>query len=630
MNRDKLNLYPDRLESKENLKFAHSVLVDWFCEMIKGIDPPFRIAITGDFGTGKSTIIYNGLKEIEKIANYKKAYVDVWKLDKQSVRKSTILSVAKQFEVDLKKENNLKKSLYGSITENSDSKETEGLTSDTPFYKQWHFLWVIILSLSSGTLFYFFISQLDDSNNITEKIKFIYSAAMALFFTTTNFISRKILRVKSIVERKPFVGAEEFEDAFQAILEDSNLKDKICIVIFDNIDRTQGSRTEEILTGISAFFDHSSHNKNRNLIIIVPFSTENTQFDVKTIQKFFDVVIPIPNIMPEDLMEFAENKIKRIGWTEQEAEDIAQLIDQSPLKTPREILHFINELNVQISLAQKLENERHTEGNRDYETYLSMGSITNSKIFFAKLKLCQKIEPSFLKNSLNEYLSPQEAMDFKKYRESNEDIYSFLRATDGIPTEYPESLEPFSYFKGADVELSIPGGPKIIKSLVNRKVEDVQEFIKKDSNTDNLEKLFIQAFKKNKNNPQRIKNSIHTVLSACEKININSKEFRKKISEAIKIVPDIIKDISIENLKKITIYSGESIENEEVWKIADERYISLMNKLKERPELSETYKSWRMGYLKEIMIQPCGVTRANLKSNDLLSEDFYVKNFLNL
>jgi Cdc6-like AAA superfamily ATPase len=640
--REKTKLYPDRPETKENLKFAHTVLVDWFEELILDISPPFRIAITGDLGTGKSTMIYNALEALGKQKKYKVAYVDVWKLDKTSARRSTILRVAKQFKIDLKKYKELKQSIYGSVSEASDIKATEGLGDDRPWYQQWIYWLMVILSLALGYLVYYLFNKYDSGNEtISDLMKIIAGLAVATYSLITNIIARKVLQVKSTVGKDPYVGPEEFEEAFQTILNDPVLDKKIAVVVFDNIDRAPKSKTEEILTGISTFFDHSAHDELRNIIIIVPFSNRaNKELDEQTVQKFFDAIVPLPNLMPEDLMDYTEEKLDGISWKD-EAKEIAQLIDQSSLETPRSILHFINEINAQLSLASKLEKEKHVAEGGGYETYLPPQSITGEKVFFAKLKLCEKNYKGFLEEAIREFLSPKEAMNFERFDykeevdpsedgtngiiskekiemiEQRKSVLKFLRSTEGIPSNYPESLGQFAYFKGSDLELSVPGGTRLIKALTNRSVEEVEEFIKV-IDVEALEKIFKYSITKNIRNPQRVKNAIHSILDSFTD-DIPSKVLRNELSMAILGVKDIVDDIEISDFQKISPLSDGKVENSEVWKIVDEKYKKIMTD--ENVKLVD-HKDWRKEYLIAMLGQSSGFERSKITSNLILANDF--------
>lgn len=615
----KIHLYPDRPEVGGDVKFAHSILAKWLENLLTDIPAPFRVALTGELGAGKSTVIHNALASLEKETDkYIVSYVDVWKLDQSSARRSTILKVAKDFKLDLNSDKfqELHRSMYGTVNAVDDVKVIKSLAKEKPWRKQPVFWFIILLSLALGTMFWsIFDKNLSTTTQIGDWAKIVLGAFVTGAFFISSIISQKILQVKSSVSQAPFVGPEEFEDAFQQILEAAGAEQKRAIVVFDNIDRAPKSKTEEILTGIAAFFDHSSHRTVRNLIILVPFSsTANKELDNITVQKFFDAIIPMPNIVPEDLMDFTTGKIKGLGWDE-ESHEIAQLIDQSDIKTPRSIIHFVNEIAAHISLAEELESNTYRDASGAETTFLRKGSISDHKTFYAKFRICEYIYPQFANAAKSDFLSPAEAMNPARYEDQSTSsslrLYNFLRSTEGTPEKLPETLEPFIYFKGSDLELSIPGSAGILKAMNNRMPEEIKEFCNKENNTETLLKLFTFNTLKNSGNYLRLKNTILATLESFEKEIVDAK-LRKSISKAIVKTPQSLNDIPIAQLSKVTPVVENQIENSFVWIELDNRY--------QLKKLDPDSIEWCKEYLKHVLKQPGGSGRARLSSDDIKAE----------
>lgn len=233
---NKIVLYQDKPALNQNLKFGHKVLVNWLEDIIPELPLPYRLAITGDLGVGKSTIIHNAVDELEKKSNYKVAYVDVWKLDQESARRSTLLKVAKDLKIDINEFNNLKNSIYGRTTQNSETNFLNKIKfkSNRDFY-----IYISIISIIFAALIHVLLMNYSRNHEIFTKSKYSILAAfaMGIFTLISNLIGQQILKIKSSITKDPFVGPEEFEEAFQDILNSPNLQGKTVIVIFDNIDR---------------------------------------------------------------------------------------------------------------------------------------------------------------------------------------------------------------------------------------------------------------------------------------------------------------------------------------------------------------------------------------------------------
>jgi hypothetical protein len=642
LSRKKIHLYPDRPESSDNLKFAHKVVGQWLEDILKDISTPYRIAITGKLGSGKSTIVERAIAYFESNTDrYATAYVDVWKLDKNSARRSAILRIAEQFKVDVNRYKKLKASIYGRSTENSNANlkdffkdKVDGLTKEQIGF-------MILLGLSLGGITVAAMYAIDPEKNMADWLKFTAGFAVTIYTIMLNFVSKMILQVKSTVSREPFVGPEEFEEALSTMLEDEKVAGKRAIIVFDNIDRAPKARIEEILTGISAFFDNSKHNSPRDLVILVPFSNhEHEELDEKTVQKFFDASIPLPELVPEDLIEFSKEKLEDSGWLDI-SEDIAELIDLGPFYTPRQILHFLNELISKEDLADRLEQEMHKTDEGAFESYLPMGAITQNRVFFAKCSICEKIWPGFLKYVVNNFLEPNEVFRPKNISEifpvvSSSDsiskeqkelehqidkLRSFITATEGIPSSLPESFEAVLYFKGSDAEISIPGGFTVRDALVRRDTKKISEFINDnpDKNIDYLNQLFRIVLKRNKGHYLRIRNAY---VSVAENIDVNNitPDLKKAMNDAILLQPKIIEDVPLKYISLITETDDDGVKNPKVWSIVDNYYQNQISKGED--ERNKGFSEWQLQYLSEIFGQPNGIKRTELDPEKIPTQVF--------
>ncbi|GEM_PF-4046102 len=626
MSKKKIHLYPDRPETSSDLKFAHRVLGTWLEDILRDIVTPYRIAITSKLGSGKSTVVQKALQYFEENEEkYASAYVDVWKLDKESSRRSAILRIAEEFEINEDTYKKIESDIYGRSTDFSNANIKDFFKGKAGDLTKEQIAFVLLLSLSLGVITYLSLESLDFTKEMHDGLKFLAGLGVTVYTAMLNFVSRYILQVKSTMARDPFVGPEEFESSLEEILKDKNVAGKRAIIVFDNIDRAPKSRTEEILTGISAFFDNSKHKSLRDLVILVPFSEhEHDELDEKTIQKFFDAAIPLPELVPDDLIEYSKEKLVDSEW-KQEAEQIAELIDFGPFHTPRQILHFINELVARDNLAERLESERHITEEGNYESYLPKGAITKNRVFFAKSSICEKIWPGFLNFVVSHFHEPKEIFEVtqaeiilekaKNTLPSDKQkihlLLKFLKQTEGTPSSLPESFEAVLYFKGSDTEVSIPGGFTVRNALVRRDSEKIKEFIDDDpdKNVGNLLKLFKIILKRNKGNYLRVRNSFSTICQTLE-VDQFTPEAKAILNEAVIGNPKIIEDVPLKYIVSITELNDTEVANIKTWKFVDEHYKSLLKM--EESERKEGFKNWEADYLKEVFRQPKGIERAQL------------------
>lgn len=314
----------------DNLQFGHQQIADWLVSQLKEkIAPPFRLALTGSFGSGKSTIILKALEQLkqDKDEEVNWAYVDLWKLDKESTRRSAILKIAKDLKVNPRTIDELNEKLYGFSTDYSKIKSIS-YALDWPS---------IIVAFLAVIILYFLLGAI---STLGEGPKIAIALAVAAFNLIFRFLDKSLIILKRTVVKHPIVGAEEFEECLQTILEKVKSDSKV-IIVFDNLDRAPLDISHAILNGISTFFDHSHGDRIRNLIIIVPFDMTsgkliskdnidiNYEENTEIAFKMFDAVIPLPKIIEEDLFDYTVLHLKTTiseFCDEKKIEDVATLI----------------------------------------------------------------------------------------------------------------------------------------------------------------------------------------------------------------------------------------------------------------------------------------------------------------
>ena len=462
--------------------------------------------------------------------------------------------------------------------------------------------------------------------NIELTFKFGIAFFTTLLALSLKLIDRTFLVVQRTFNRPPLVGAEEFEQALRLILNNRKLENKKILLIFDNIDRASFEKTEEILTGISAFFDHE---ENKNLVILVPFAIgRKCGLSQETVQKFFDSVIPIPELVPEDLTDYTIELFKQVQWTKN-VEDLSALINFGPYITPREIKHFINKFIASYNLATRMETEA---GDNYHEPYLSKGTISDHPLTLAKIMICDDLEVGLLHEVVRSHLSIDDFFSWEKIKEriekikENNDLEGFLNATIGLPGDFPVSADPFLYFKGADALLNIPGAHEISKSLTEGKSDSIKSYADstKEENIHNLETILQITLKKYKGNDQRIKNATIVILSSFDRVLPDG--IRGEIANVLRDKPHFLKDIKLKSLEKISPSKGDdTIENSDIW-------IEIDKIFKERSkdnENIEKFYDWLIKYLEVVINQQGATKRVGLNSTFFRSDFFFEEKIIN-
>lgn len=621
-------LLHDKPESSD-IRFGHRVVSDWLANKIRKLPPPFRLAITGGLGTGKSTILQEAIDKIRKDKDQTLAvsYVDVWKLDKESVRRSALVRIAKDLIGDPKAETRLRESLYGSFSEASYIR---------PFRKA-----IDKVGLAISMALFFGIALIAylilDSMNGWEREpwwwKTFVSAGISLCSLATNLLAKSFVHIQRTFTRAPMVGAEEFEDGLQSIIDSPELVNKRVIIVFDNIDRASPESTKAILAGISAFFDHSGHDQERKVLIIVPYDPSSLRKMLSEgrpilddCEKMFDAIIPLPKLTLEDLTDFTYEKLKDtlvdFSYEDETLWNLAFLVSVSPFRSPREIKHIVNQLFSKLTLAECTENGSETRF-QSGATLLLGGVVTKEPDTLLKLLICEKIFPEFTEVVVNTGRDLKDAFDpsteneiFKGHAssENHDELMSFLRASLGIPKSPPSSAAPFLYMKGPDQVLAIPAGHVMTEALnmgdaekLKKVVSDTGVGAKAVSQRD-ISSIIGFHRKKYLKNGQLIKNCIRATLG-LESIEKFETSLAIELSEVTSLAPDILLQISPTFIEKYTRDAFETTSVQKLWRTMDETF---KGALSSESQSIGSVKKWCEEYLAVIFRQPEGLKRPGI------------------
>jgi len=621
----------DKPESSD-IRFGHTVVSDWLADEIKKAPKRSRLALTGGLGTGKSTILKAAIDKLKgEDSSIKTAYVDVWKLDKESVRRSAILKIAKDLRPDdYKTIEAIKESAYGTRVENVKPKLFNIYWNPAGIFFA-VVIGLIIFGVSLAAL-NLIPSAPDSRNDITKYlVSFIIGALGVLF----KLMDKSVVSIQKTISKSPMVGAEEFEECLKEILSSGKIRENKKIIIFDNIDRASPSSSRAILSGISAFFDHSE--KDTDVVIVVPFDPSCLKGDTSgerplldDCEKMFDAIIPLPKITSEDLTDFAldqlKDALKGFSYKENQLQDLAYLVSFSPYRSPREIKHMVNQLTSRLNLARSLETKSDSRLQTG-STLLPDGAVTSHPECLLKFLICEKIYPHFTETLVSEGLDV--AKSFEADSESaliqslepitKDSLLGFLQATLGIPKTPPQSAAVFLYMKGPDQVLAIPSGQAISDAIYMGDGEKLKNVILPSEGTPVAHKDITSVLqyhrKKFARNSQALKNSIRAIYSGMAEVQKIEKSLAVEICEVLNLVPDILTEISPKWLNTITSDFLEVNPVSKVWKTLDAEFKKVIASIEDLKKPATVL--WLSDYLVSIHQQDNGKERSGIGNSKI-------------
>lgn len=443
--------------------------VETISEIIENSDTPFTIGLFGGWGSGKSSIIRTLKEKFKKNENSKaEVFVyDAWKYSNDSFRRTFILELKKQFNLDPTEEF---ESFY-----NDKNEEIKGKTGLSD--KWWIYFIVVLLPI----LVINFIPKIEGKE--FEWTTFIVS----LFISgITLFISKTFVQYKISINKPKIFAPEVFENIFSEIIDKildkkrsiwiyiKNIfgftkKIEKLVIVIDNIDRCHKDLAFDLLLTIKNFLE------KEGVIFIIPIDENETKKHLNKLgydeneflRKLFNTSLNIKKFSENDLYSFAKSLNSKHNLNL--SENVISLVSQEFSKSPRRIIQFLNVLQTEILFSKKQEEV----GN------IPKGIISNNLTFLTKILLIREEwfefykklrENPYILEDINQSLKTGTKIEFI---EIGLDQLRFLERTRHIETKNIEA-----FFVNKDVFSNIPD--ELNKLIISQDWEEIKKVLDKN------------------------------------------------------------------------------------------------------------------------------------------------------
>lgn len=588
---------PLRADEIRQVKFGHEGIAETVKNIVLACPTPFTIGLFGKWGTGKSTIT-NILQEKLEQEGVVVVNFDVWKYEKDSLRRTFLQSVVDAFDKKgiLPEGYSLEKELYLTLTVSSE---------DEP-----KFSWKMLKNIPA------LITTI-----LQRDIKYIINA------------DQRSITYKSIE------SPEQFEAKFGEILKYSKGK-KVAIVV-DNLDRCSHKRATELLSTIKTFLDVP---KNKaECIFIIPCDDDAIKEHLENIyggnnsikekpnaydpdeflRKFFNTYVRIPDFIDTELQDYTEELLKETGAKKLDNSEVAYVITTAFRENPRQIKQFINTLLSHYLLAQEREESQNP-------LIVPKGTITDNVGFLAKLLVIRHKFPEAYKKIKEERLDSTEItqlmVSYPKLKEHCPGLEEFLNSTSSIPKRRIRSTRPFIYLKQSEDELKIPNVEDLEVALVDNKQDIVNKEFKHLLQSPTLLKEYCRfissLMKENKRRSTPLLNIIKSSLTALEenKIEFPNTEYYNEVARFLggklrgqlgNISPPLIFNQVINRCDKQLMHNIIS------------SYIQILSKQGDKENTLKVTDEWTYGLFQQIVNNP-SIFKKNKKGiSKALSETYY-------
>lgn len=400
---------------------------------------PLYIAITGSWGSGKTTVATTAIKMIQEQMKVKFFSYDAWKYEGDSFRRTFTKNILDNSGISNKSEKykNYLNKLYDdkSIETNSVKERIELSKHVDNEYPNWLLIIVAIFIFSISLLLSKYFSQ--EVMIACAMVISIFSSLGGIDFFTKlnkNFFDKFLIAKVTHVFPKLF-SPEQFYNTVNDIL--NEVKEPNKIILIDNIDRCNMNEFKETISSIKGFF-----NEKGKIVYLIPFDIE--QFNIAFNQeyqsyseKIFDYTIDIKEKSQKNIIDFVDKLLlNEKGYSSLFPNESIDIIAKSGCKTPRQIINICNDYITEYNLFILKNKIELKDISKDDLNYLMKYTILKKyhKVLFNETHLKTDII-----RQLEKYCTLRKDYDTVKeqYLWLKQDTYLFLRKTSVIlPSNY--------------------------------------------------------------------------------------------------------------------------------------------------------------------------------------------------
>jgi len=344
------SLEQDRLKSKRH--------AETLAEFIQRSDTPLTVGLQGEWGTGKTSMMYM-LREILEKENVATSWVNTWEYSMFRGANQTTPAV-----------------LRGMLEKLKESCEQKGT-------------W----------------SKKDETNQKVKKIgRFIGNLANQVVQNQVGLDVKGAAESDSENETATeisFIKAQ-INEVIQDLIQDSNNKYNRVVFFVDDLDRIPPTDAVEVLEALKNMFDVP------NCIYILAIDYEvvvkglegkfgkKTEENEREFRSFFDKIIQVPFSMPTgtyDISELLQDKLGAMGISipDNQKEAYTQVVKNTVGFNPRSLKRFMNSFSLLRSLRHLSEDDN---GTTEYDDLILFG-LLGVQISYNKIFRLVTIESSF-------------------------------------------------------------------------------------------------------------------------------------------------------------------------------------------------------------------------------------------
>jgi energy-coupling factor transporter ATP-binding protein EcfA2 len=364
-------------------RFHHEIYAGVVRDVLTSNRPGLNIGLFGKWGSGKSTIV-NLLKE-SLPAQYETVVFNAWKTRGDTIRRQLLLAVLKVICPEEKYENIVKFTgieVVQECVETAIKRRRRTKLALLQTCKAFFSDWSLALPTISAFLFLIvaLVFALKAFGNETHE-NFYLTVATACFLPAFAFFLVYVIHktrerysflvgnMELVSESQRLKFPEQFKKVFLENLRDylSDSDKERLLVVVDDLDRCDPQTVVQALAAVRQLSDSRELAKllgdeSRGCQFLVPCDEEQVvlaleaddygdeerkhgyhNYHKELLRKFFDVVVRMNDMLPDDLSNYAASLSKNVGLNEKECREIVSI---AGARDPRQVKKLLNSLRL--------------------------------------------------------------------------------------------------------------------------------------------------------------------------------------------------------------------------------------------------------------------------------------------
>ncbi len=380
--------------------FGHRSYASVLVELLSEADQPLTVGLLGPWGVGKSSILTRVEADL-LAAGCSVVVFDAWRYDSAALRRQLVRDVAHELRDQdaLSKDFDLERRMAQLEADQMVPRlHTRPSLSGAGIALAQTVVAVVVVLLALRLT-----SLRDVLGNDTDTNTALVAGTLGVITLFVGLVTQFIRTTSYVETQRRIEDPERFHELFRDVVAATTTRR--LVIAIDNLDRCRAEEAIELLATIKTYLEPAAKQArkaptpNTDVIFVIAVDDQALRRHLQAsndiaedadeyLRKIFTATVPIAPLLDDDIRTYVSSRLTTIEESlavdEATQRSLVALLDASYRDSPRQVLQFLNNLQLRLRLVR----ERERGGSPDIS-----GTISENVLMIAKLALIEERWP---------------------------------------------------------------------------------------------------------------------------------------------------------------------------------------------------------------------------------------------